>query len=79
MNTDHIPDESLAREIALGLQIGETQLWSALENITITGVEEVADPGASPSDVKVKSGSKKGPPFKKLAICKKSTFFVQSS
>ena len=66
MNTDHIPDESLAREIALGLQIGETQLWSALENITITGVEEVADPVASPSDVKVKSRSKKRATVQKI-------------
>ena len=52
MNTDHVIDE-LARDISIGLQIGETQLWSALESITISGVEEVPDPGDSPTAVTV--------------------------
>ena len=52
MNTDHVIDK-LARDISIGLQIGETQLWSALESITISGVEEVPDPGDSPTAVTV--------------------------
>ena len=52
MNTDHVIDK-LARDISIGLQIGETQLWSALETITISGIEEVPDPGDSPTAVTV--------------------------
>ena len=53
MNTDHVV-EGLSRDISLGLQIGETQLWSALEAITISGTEEPDDPAATPKAVTVR-------------------------
>ena len=46
--------DGLSRDISLGLQIGETQLWSALEAITISGTEEPDDPAALPKAVTVR-------------------------
>lgn len=52
LNSEHVVD-GLTRDIALTLQVGDKQLWSAIETVTIEGTKEVDDPGTAPESVVV--------------------------
>ena len=46
LNAEYVV-EDLEREITLALEIGDTRLWTALENIKIKGVEEPGEGDAT--------------------------------